>query len=85
MPLLKYNYYGMKFYIYNSDFKEHNKPHIHAVYGEYEASISLDGELLAGSLPRKSLKQTIAFIHENYDAIYEAWNNAVANKPFRRL
>ena len=35
------------------DNKQHNKPHIHAYYGEYEASIGIDGELLGGSLPAK--------------------------------
>lgn len=29
------------------DTVQHNKPHIHAYYGEYEASIGIDGELLA--------------------------------------
>lgn len=32
--------------LYN-DNSQHNKPHIHVYYGEYEASIGIDGELLA--------------------------------------
>ena len=28
------------------DEEKHHKPHIHIYYGEYEASIGLDGELL---------------------------------------
>ncbi|MEG1270990.1 MAG: DUF4160 domain-containing protein, partial [Ruthenibacterium sp.] len=35
---------------------QHNKPHIHVYYGEYEASVGIDGELLAGSIPVKQLK-----------------------------
>lgn len=38
------------------DTKHHNKPHVHVYYGEYEASVGVDGELLAGSLPRKQMK-----------------------------
>jgi hypothetical protein len=34
-----------------NDTSQHNKPHVHVMYGEYEASIGIDGELLAGSLP----------------------------------
>ena len=33
------------------DYGKHNCPHIHVYYGEYEASVSIDGQLLAGSLP----------------------------------
>ena len=38
------------------DIGQHNKPHVHVYYGEYEAAVAIDGELLAGSLPRKQLK-----------------------------
>ena len=27
---------------------KHNKPHVHVEYGEYEASVGIDGEVLAG-------------------------------------
>lgn len=39
-----------------SDIGQHNKPHIHAYYQDYEASVGIDGELLAGSIPVKQLK-----------------------------
>lgn len=47
---------GMIIYMLFKDTKPHNKPHVHVYYGEYEASIGIDGELLAGSLPAKQLK-----------------------------
>ena len=52
---------------------------------EYEASVGVDGELLAGSLPVKQLKlvQAWAAIHE--DELYAAWNNAVRNIPFGKI
>lgn len=40
-------------YIDNS---QHNTPHSHVYYGDYEASVGIDGELLAGSLPVKQLR-----------------------------
>jgi len=45
---------NVKIYLY---FGEHNPPHIHAKYAEYEASIIISsGEILKGSLPGKQLK-----------------------------
>ena len=54
-------------------------------YNGYKASIGIDGELLAGSLPVKQLKlvQAWAAIHE--DELYAAWNNAVRNIPFEKI
>ncbi len=40
-------------YIDNS---QHNTPHSHVYYGDYEASVGIDGELLAGSLSVKQLR-----------------------------
>ena len=36
-----------------ADNSQHHKPHFHVYYAEYEASVGIDGELLAGSLPVK--------------------------------
>ena len=70
--------------IYN-DTVQHNKPHFHVYYAEHEASVGIDGELLAGSLPVKQLRmvQAWAAIHEN--ELYAAWNNAVKNTPFGKI
>ena len=55
------------------------------IHGEYEASIGIDGELLAGSFPVKELKlvQAWAAIHE--EELYAAWNKAVRNEPFGKI
>lgn len=68
-----------------SDIGQHNKPHFHVFYNDFEASIGIDGELLAGSLPVKQLKlvQAWAAIHE--DELYKAWNNAVRQIPFDKI
>ncbi len=68
-----------------SDTQQHNKPHFHVRYAEYEASVGVDGELLAGSLPVKQLRlvQAWAAIHE--EELYKAWNNAVRNIPFDKI
>ena len=35
------------------DDEKHHKPHVHVKYGDYKASIGIDGEVLAGSIPSK--------------------------------
>ena len=45
--------YGILILMYFYDDKKHQCPHIHAEYGEYQASIAIDdGSVLAGSLPQ---------------------------------
>ena len=35
---------------------KHHKAHIHALYGDDEIVIALDGDILAGQFPKKQLK-----------------------------
>ena len=67
------------------DNAQHNKPHFHVYFAEYEASIGIDGELLAGSLPVKQLRivQAWAAIHE--EELYEAWNKSVKGTPCGKI
>lgn len=81
MPELS-RFYNIIIKMLYSDMGQHNKPHFHAFYNEFEASVAIDGEVLAGHLPPKQLKliQAWALIHE--DELYKAWNHAVRNEPF---
>lgn len=67
------------------DNDKHHKPHIHVYYGEHEASIGIDGEVLSGSIPVKKLKLIQAWIILHEEELYKAWNNAVRGLPFDNI
>lgn len=68
-----------------SDNSKHHKPHVHVFYGSDEASVALDGELLDGRLPSKQYKLVAAWLALHEDELYEAWNNAVRQIPFKKI
>lgn len=68
-----------------SDSGQHSKPHIHAYFNEFNASIGIDGELLAGSIPVKQLKLVQAWLVLHEEELYETWNNAVRNIPIGKI
>ena len=59
-------FYGILIKMNWGDEGQHRAPHFHAVYGDYEASFSLDGEMIAGNFPRKqrTLVQAWTSLHE---------------------
>ncbi|MEG1972922.1 MAG: DUF4160 domain-containing protein, partial [Oscillospiraceae bacterium] len=67
------------------DVQHHNTPHIHASYGEYKASISLQGELLAGSMPIKQFKIISAWLILHEDEVSIAWKKAVNGEHFEKI
>ncbi len=73
MPIISM-FYGIIIRLYLIDNQHHHLPHIHAKYGEFEASISIeDGEILAGQLPRKQLRLTQAWIELHRDELRANW------------
>ena len=67
------------------DNNRHHKPHVHVFYGDFKASIAIDGELLAGKLPDKQLKILTVWLYIHEDELYAAWNNAVRGMQFDKI
>ena len=84
MPELS-RFAGMGIYLLFKDNKQHNKPHVHVYYGEYEATISIDGELLAGSLPQKQFRIVTGWLAYYEEEAYRAWNLAVSGEHFDKI
>ena len=61
MPELS-RFEGMVIKMLFNDTVQHNKPHVHVTYGEYKASVGIDGELLAGSLPQKQFRMLVGWL-----------------------
>ena len=55
--------------------KEHNPPHIHAIYGDYIGMFLLsDGEMFEGDIPSKEQRLIKEFILEYGRELLEMWN-----------
>lgn len=48
----------------------------HAEYGEYSASISLDGDVLRGYLPVKQKRLVLAWLEIHREELFENWTRA---------
>ena len=66
MPALSM-FYGIIVRMQSEKGGKHSKPHIHALYGEEEIIVSLNGEVLEGKFPNRQLKMLLAWmtIHED--------------------
>lgn len=74
MPVIS-RFYGIIIRMYFMQ-TEHNPPHIHAIYGDNTAAISIqDGVLLDGYLPPKALSMVQEWIVINKDELMNIWNS----------
>jgi len=84
MPELS-RFFGMIISMVYSDNDRHKKPHVHVYYNEYEASIGVDGELLAGNLPVRQMRIITGWLAIHEQELYDAWNKAVKGVPFGKI
>jgi Domain of unknown function (DUF4160) len=72
-------FYGIAIYMY---YRDHAPPHFHAIYGEHEATISIEtAELLEGSLPRRAKSLVSDWADAHRDELTQAWDLARAGQP----
>lgn len=84
MPELS-RFEGIVINMFFDDDDQHHKPHVHVIYGEYKASIGIDGQLLAGSLPARQYKMVVEWLALREEEVYEAWNKAVKGEHFDKI
>lgn len=81
-------FYGVVVTMFFEDAGQHNTPHFHARYGTDSASFSLEGDLLAGSLPPKQTKLVVAWAALRRQELEENWfsrkagGHAFESNPF---
>lgn len=64
---------GVKIELY---FKDHNPPHFHAIFSEYDAMIEIKTQsILNGSLPGNKKKRIIQWAKSNEKTLMAIWNN----------
>lgn len=66
-------FYGIIIRMQREKGAKHHVPHIHAICGDDEAVISLDGELLEGSLQTSKMKLVQAWMEIHKDDLAADW------------
>jgi hypothetical protein len=62
---------GIVVYIY---FNEHVPPHFHALFGDDEAVVGIEGcDLVGGSLPAAKLRRTLQWARDNQEMLRAKW------------
>lgn len=78
-------FFGIVIKMIFHDTDKRHKPHVHVYYGENEASIAFDGEVLDGKIPLKQYRMVSGWMAMHEDELYAAWNKAVRNEHFDKI
>lgn len=72
-------FYGIAIYMY---YRDHAPPHFHAIYGEFEATVSIEtGEILDGRMPRRARSLVSDWLEAHRGDLQTVWELARDNQP----
>lgn len=83
MPRISY-FYGIIISMFWHE-GQHSTPHFHATYGEHEASLNLDGTIIAGSLPNRALRLVQEWAKLHTEELRSDWELAVQKQPLKPI
>ena len=63
-------FYGIVIYMY---FNEHNPPHFHVKYADFNAIVTIEDGIVTGSLPRRALNLVYDWLDLHKDELMENW------------
>uniref|UniRef100_E6QV52 Transcriptional regulator n=1 Tax=mine drainage metagenome TaxID=410659 RepID=E6QV52_9ZZZZ len=75
-------FFGIVIYM---NWREHPPVHFHAVYGEHEALITLDGKVYSGSFLGRALFLVREWLAIHRDDVAADWELAMAKKPLNPI
>ena len=76
-------FFGIVIRMYTDD---HNPPHFHAFYNEFEALIDIQNfSIIAGHLPPKALGLIVEWCALHQEELMADWNLAINKKPVFKI
>jgi len=76
-------FFGIVIRLYH---KDHNPPHFHAIYGEYEIIVEIkSGKVLAGRFPNKALSLVEEWRTLHIPELTRTWEQASAMKTPKKI
>jgi hypothetical protein len=77
------SFYGIDIQMH---FDEHNPPHFHARYAEYEIEVTIQPiDVLVGDAPARVISMVLEWAALNQNELMDNWNQQRLNLPPRRL
>lgn len=78
-------FFGILIRMYKEINGQHNMPHIHAGYGEYEAAFDFDGNIIEGYFPKKQTNLVVAWIEIHHEELVANWKLLCDGEPFFKI
>jgi hypothetical protein len=67
------------------NFNEHNPPHFHAKYGDFEITIEINSGIIEGKFPKRALGLVIEWFEIHRDELMQDWELLKTSGEFKKI
>jgi hypothetical protein len=75
-------FYGIIIYMFYND---HNPPHFHVEYQDFEATIEIESGIIKGKIPRRALKLIFEWMDLHKVELLENWKKIEERKSLEKI
>ena len=75
-------FYGIIIYMF---FDDHNPPHFHVEYQDFEAVIEIESGIVKGKIPRRALKLIFEWMDLHKEELLENWKKIEERKALEKI
>ncbi len=75
-------FYGIIIYMFYND---HNPPHFHAEYQDFEATIEIESGIVKGQIPRRALKLVFEWMDLHKEDLLSNWEKIEQRKTLEKI
>lgn len=66
-------------------YDEHNPPHFHAKYGDYEITVEIGSGTIEGKFPKRALSAVLEWYKLHKNELIIDWELATKNQPLNKI
>lgn len=67
------------------NFNEHNPPHFHARYEDYQIIIEINSGVVEGKFPKRALKHVMEWYEQHKEELLKNWETIQESGEFRKI
>ena len=66
-------------------YNEHNPPHFHAEYGEFQITVEIESGIVNGKFPRRAMSAVLEWYTIYKEELMQDWELSVKGKPLKKI
>ncbi|HPI20942.1 MAG TPA: DUF4160 domain-containing protein [Candidatus Kapabacteria bacterium] len=67
------------------NFNDHNPPHFHAKYGDYQITVTIENGVVEGKFPKRALSLVMEWYEYHKDELLNNWYSLMNQGTFNKI